>query len=517
MLPSRFVKAAPMRGQNRFSSPSFVSITASTAILFFSTASLMAFSVPSGFPAHRGAGEPVESRARAPAKSPGSLGWHTERRFRFGRKGRSAAGRARLREGVRQTSERTLLFLVGAVQFVNVLDFMMVMPLGPDFAVALGIPSTQLGFVAGAYTASAAVAGVTASTFLDRFDRRSALAVAMAGLVTATAAGGLATGLGTMIAARLLAGAFGGPATALSLSIVADAVPIERRGRALGAVMGAFSVASVVGVPAGLWLARHGTWRTPFFAVSTLGLLVAGGALRLMPSMRGHIARAREYAAAPDPAAVSLFRRPAALASLAAMGATMMSSFSVIPNIAAFLQFNLGFPRDQLDVMYMAGGATSFVVLRLAGRAVDRLGEARVAAAGTAFFLFVLAFGFAYPAPWFPIAALFMGFMTANSMRSVAMSSVSSRVPAPHERARFMSAQSAVQHLASALGAMASTRILTPMPGGRMAGMPTLALFSGSLAVLLPFLVLFASRWVRRDLAGVSGTRLPSAPPEPAA
>jgi len=441
----------------------------------------------------------------------------TERRFRCGRRVRGAAGEPGLREGVRQTSERTLLFLVGAVQFVNVLDFMMVMPLGPDFAVALGIPSTQLGFVAGSYTATAAVAGVAASTFLDRFDRRSALAVAMAGLVVATAAGGLATGLGTMIAARLMAGAFGGPATALSLSIVADAVPIERRGRALGAVMSAFSVASVLGVPAGLWLARHGTWRTPFFAVSTLGLLVAGGALWLMPSMRGHIARAREAAAAPDADAWALFRRPAALATLGATGVTMMSTFSVVPNIAAFLQFNLGLPRDQLDVMYMAGGATSFVVLRLAGRAVDRLGEARVAAAGTALSLFVLAFGFAYPAPWFPVPALFMGFMTANSLRSVAMFNVSSRVPAPHERARFMSAQSAVQHLASATGAMISTRILTPMPGGGMAGMPALALFSGTLAVLLPFLVLLAARMVRRDLGGVSGTRLPAAPPEPAA
>jgi predicted MFS family arabinose efflux permease len=105
-------------------------------------------------------------------------------------------------------SERSLLFLVGAVQFVNVLDFMMVMPLGPDFAAALGIPASRLGLVGGAYTAAAALAGVAAATFLDRFDRRKALAVAMLGLVIATAAGGLATGLGTMLAARVLAGAF---------------------------------------------------------------------------------------------------------------------------------------------------------------------------------------------------------------------------------------------------------------------------------------------------------------------
>ena len=56
-------------------------------------------------------------------------------------------------------SERQLVFLVGAVQFVNVLDFMMVMPLGPDFARALDIPVSRLGLVGGVYTAAAAVSG----------------------------------------------------------------------------------------------------------------------------------------------------------------------------------------------------------------------------------------------------------------------------------------------------------------------------------------------------------------------
>ena len=38
----------------------------------------------------------------------------------------------------RQTSERAVILLVAMVQFVNILDFMMVMPMGPDFAAALG-------------------------------------------------------------------------------------------------------------------------------------------------------------------------------------------------------------------------------------------------------------------------------------------------------------------------------------------------------------------------------------------
>ena len=77
-------------------------------------------------------------------------------------------------------AERTLLALLAGVQLVNVLDFMMVMPLGPDFAAALGIPLSRLGLVGGAYTAAAACAGLAGTLVLDRFDRRSALATALA-------------------------------------------------------------------------------------------------------------------------------------------------------------------------------------------------------------------------------------------------------------------------------------------------------------------------------------------------
>ncbi len=401
----------------------------------------------------------------------------------------------------RPISERALLFLVGAVQFVNVLDFMMVMPLGPDFALGLGIPASQLGLVGGSYTGAAAVSGILGATFLDRFDRRRALAVAMLGLVLATAAGGLATGFPTMVAARIAAGFFGGPATSLSLSIVADAVPAERRGRALGAVMGAFSVASVLGVPAGLELARLGSWRTPFFAVAALGLLVAGGALLLMPPMAGHLARAR--ASGPERGSVrQLLRQPVAWLSLASAAAAMMSGFSIVPNIAAHLQFNLGYPRPRLGLLYMAGGAVAFVMLRVAGRWVDRFGAPVVAAGGTALFVAVLALGFAWPAPWLPVAGLFVAFMMGNSLRNVAMNTLTSRVPGPAERARYMSVQSAVQHLSSALGAGLSTRLLTAEPDGRLGGMKGLSLFSGAVALLVPLLLAAVqARLARRQAA----------------
>lgn len=343
-------------------------------------------------------------------------------------------------------SERKLLFLLGAVQFINIVDFMMVMPLGPDFATALGIPTDRLGLVAGVYTASAAVSGLVAATFLDRFDRRRALFVAMLGLVTGTAAGGFATGLNSMLAARVLAGAFGGPATAIALSILADAVPPQRRGRALGAVMGAFSVASVLGVPMGLKLAELGGWKTPFFVVAGLGVLIASAVVFLMPPMRGHLLQAGGESLPARPLRAFLTDWTVLL-SLTATAVTMGGAFAVIANLSAFLQYNLGYPRQRLEILYMAGGLASFFSMRVAGWFVDRRGSVPVAIVGTVLILTVVGLGFVFERPLIPVVAIFMLFMIGNSTRVVALNALTTRVPPPYERGRFMSAQSAVQHL----------------------------------------------------------------------
>jgi predicted MFS family arabinose efflux permease len=178
----------------------------------------------------------------------------------------------------------------------------------------------------------------------------------------------------------------------------------------------------------------------------------------------------------------------------------MLSGFAVIPNLAAFVQYNLGFPRERLGLAYMIGGVVSFGVLRAGGRLVDRAGAPAVATIGTALYLAILAFGLAYPQPWLPVLFLFAAFMTANSLRNVSATTLSSRVPGPAERARFMSAQSAVQHLASAIGATLSTRVLSVGPGGRLEGMRVLVAGSAAVAALLPvLLVAVAARLRRRE------------------
>jgi len=406
-------------------------------------------------------------------------------------------------------SERSLLLVLGAVQFVNVLDFMMVMPLGPDFALALGIPTDRLGIVAGSYTAAAAVTGVAGLWFLDRFDRKRALLVAVAGLALATAVGGLATGFASLVGARILAGAFGGPATSLALAIVADTIPAARRGRAIGAVMGAFAIASVLGVPAGLELARLGGWSTPFFAVSVLGFLVLAAAARLLPGFSGHLAQRTEVTLR---SAWDVLRRPVVGLSLAASGTVMMSVFAIVPNLATYLQFNAGYPRSRLGFLYFVGGLLSFFTLRVAGRLADRYGAALVTIGGTALFAAVLLVGFVPDVPLFPILPLFAAFMISGSFRMVPMNALATRVPRPEERARFMSLQSAVQHAASATGAAMSASLLVELPGGKLEGMHTVALVSLCLAAVLPVLV-----WAVESRVRVGETEPPALVPSPPA
>jgi predicted MFS family arabinose efflux permease len=395
----------------------------------------------------------------------------------------------------RPVSERSILFLVGAVQFVNILDFMMVMPLGPDFAKALGIPAAHLGVIGGSYTAAAAVAGVVGARFLDRFDRKKALAVAMAGLVVGTALGGLAQGLYSLVAARIVAGAFGGPATSVAMSIIADVVPPERRGKAMGAVMGAFSVASVLGVPAGLELARIGGWQLPFFAVAGLGVVVAGAGIWLLPSLRMHL----DAGPVQRVDVGQLLQRPEVFLSLGATTALMLSNFLVVPNLSAFLQFNLGYPRESMGVLYMVGGVISFGVMRLCGMLVDRIGSPAVALIGSTLMIGDLVTGILRTPPMIPVMFFFVTFMVAGSFRGVAINTQSSRVPGPSERAGFMSTQSAVQHLSAAAGAFLSSQLLTEGANHQLVGMPRVIWLSIGISILLPvFLFMVARRLARR-------------------
>ena len=147
-------------------------------------------------------------------------------------------------------------------------------------------------------------------------------------------------------------------------------MPPERRGRAIGLVMAAFAVASVVGVPAGLAVATAWSWHTVFIGLGVISALNLGLAAKFLPSIK------------PVPSAdqVGPFRAMADLLRLrntwVAVGVivSMMTIFSLFPFISPYLVKVVGVAESDLTKIYLAGGLASFVVSPLAGRLADRYG-----------------------------------------------------------------------------------------------------------------------------------------------
>ena len=127
--------------------------------------------------------------------------------------------------------ERVVLWLLAALQFTHLLDFMILTPLAPQFMREWGITASQFGTLVSVYALAAAVTGLAASLVIDRFDRKKVLALVYALFVVATLACALAPGFWSLLAARALAGASGGVVGSLVMAIVGDMIPAERRGQ----------------------------------------------------------------------------------------------------------------------------------------------------------------------------------------------------------------------------------------------------------------------------------------------
>jgi predicted MFS family arabinose efflux permease len=269
-----------------------------------------------------------------------------------------------------------LLLTLAGVQFTHVLDFMVMMPLGPQLTRSLLISDAQFGLLVSAYTFAAGASGLLATTYLDRFDRKHLLLALYGLFALSTLACGLASNYVALLAARVAAGAFGGVLTALSQTIVADVVPFERRGRAMAVVMSAFSVSTVAGVPLSLWLASHWGWSLPFVAIAAVSAVFAVGAGLTLPPLRHHLREGD--AVSPWQGIARVFKSGNHRRAWLFTALMMFSSFTVIPYITLYMQANVGLTDAQLPWIYLCGGAATLVSARVFGRLTDRLGKVRM-------------------------------------------------------------------------------------------------------------------------------------------
>jgi MFS transporter, DHA1 family, inner membrane transport protein len=377
--------------------------------------------------------------------------------------------------------ERKLVAALAFVQFAHIVDFLLLMPLGPQLMRDFDIRADRFSWVVSSYSIAGGLVGLLAAGFVDRFDRRNALRIAYVALVLATASCSLAPSFVALMLARAATGVCAGVLGALVFTIVADVVPIERRGAAVGMVMTAFSLASIAGVPCGLALANLFGSRAAFLALALF--CVPGGifAWSVVPSVRGHLRAAHaEGPRPPAPGLRVLREEPGAKYALLLIVTLVLGQFTVIPFLSPAMVSNGLLTQAQLPWVYLLGGAFTTVSNPLIGRAVDRLGAPRIfTAVVLSSMVFLMIVSFTPPGPLPAVLVLTtLFFITVSGRMNPAMVLITGSVM-PKNRGALMTLNISAQQLTAGLSATLAGQILTQGPTGRLENYP----YVGALAV----------------------------------
>lgn len=358
-------------------------------------------------------------------------------------------------------NERILILLLATLNFTHILDFMIMMPLGAHLISYFKINGQFFSHILASYSISACVASITASFFVDRFDRKKVLLFGYAGFLIGTLLCGLAPSPWFLLVARIIAGLFGGLIGAQVLSIVADVIPFERRATAMGYLMTAFSLASVIGIPFALFLADHFSWHAPFILVAILGALLFPMLLRYIPSVTGHI-HARETRPGFKENVQKVLSGVKQRNALLFAALLMFGHFLIVPFLTPFLEFNVGFERSQIKYVYIVGGLITLFSGPRIGKLADRYGKRLLFTwCGILSLIPVLIIT---NLPHWHIAIVLsitgIWFMLANGRNIASAAIVSNVVPSEH-RGAFMSINAAVQQMSSGLASIAAGLIVT--------------------------------------------------------
>ena len=366
-------------------------------------------------------------------------------------------------------SERAMLFILAGIQFCHVLDFMIMMPLGPFLISALGISTHEFALLVASYSFSAAVAGLLMAPIVDRFERKRFLLGIFLAFAIATLLCALSPGFTTLLLARGLAGVFGGMMGAMVHTMVADAIPFERRAKATGYVATAFSVSSIAGVPLSLLMAGAMGWQAPFLFIAMLSALLIWFGYQFLPEFRGHLNTRKEGQAIRQMISVAI--EPNHMRAMLLTGLVIFGGFTVIPYITLYAISNVGIAGDQIPLIYFLGGAATLITARLIGALADRFGKVllfRVVAIGACVpVLLVTNIGATNLSIWLIITTLFFILVSG---RMVPLLAIVGAAVKPHERGTFLSLNATVQSMAMGLASMVGGIFIAQAPDGLISG-----------------------------------------------
>lgn len=393
-----------------------------------------------------------------------------------------------------QPYERKIVTLLTLMQFTHVVDFVIMMPLAPQFMRAFGISPQQFGLLVSAYTWASAICGFAGAFLLDRFDRKRALVFLYSGFIVGTGLCAVASSVPMLMVARMIAGGFAGVMTAVSYSIVSDVVPNERRGLAMGMLMTSFPIASIIGIPFGLKLANLWGWHFPFAALACIGVPMLILIQTMIPSMRAHLDK--QLTSSPFKEVREILTDSYNYWAFGLLSIMFFGSFTLIPYLSAYLVGNLHMPESDLFMIYLSGGILTFVTSQLIGRFADQYGKRRVfeiVAVISLIPLFLITHLSNFtnhevvPVVW--ILCVSAPFMAFSSGRMVPAMAIISGSIEPKKRGSLMSLVTTVNHLSLGFASYVGGVWIQKLPNGELVHFDRLGLFAIAMTLISIYVV----------------------------
>ena len=355
--------------------------------------------------------------------------------------------------------ERFYVIILAAIQIAHILDFVIMMPLGPRFMRVFSINPTEFSSLVSAYTFSAGIVGFFGALYADHFDRKKFLMFNFTGFIVGTFMCAIAPNFAALLTARIVAGAFGGILNACVLSMVADLIPFERRGAAMGVVMSSFSIASVLGVPLGLYVAQVFDWHAAFYLICIVGAIFWILSLIILPNVQ--VRKTQMGLKENLKNFKSILVQKDYLQSFLLTSVLGFGVFMIVPFISPYMVGNVGLTEADLPFIYLAGGTCTIISARIIGKACDRVGSYKV-------FRFVAIASIVpililtnLPAVHIVLAlASTSFFMMTGSGRFIPAMTIVSAVVKPQERGTFMSLENAARQMSSGVASQVAGLII---------------------------------------------------------
>ncbi|EOW6704047.1 MFS transporter [Cronobacter malonaticus] len=347
---------------------------------------------------------------------------------------------------VNDKSIMRIALVMAFIQFANALEYMAFTPVFAFMANEFSVPVSFSGYVSGSYTLGAVISGMAAFYWVEKFNKKRFLFrnMLLPGVFTCLCT--VSTHIGTLLVIRFCAGLVGGTTMGVGMSILINSAPAPLRGKMLATVIASFSMVSIVGMPAVMFLCTHYGWQASLWLISVLCLVCLPLIAFILP---------RDAVSSGIKPKLSFDGQTLLFASSTAL--VQFSPMLIIPILTPLLIQFMNTQETLLPLLFLSGGIAGYAFTKITGILTSRISLLALSVLSTLLFMVSLLI----PAMGFKNVFLFITlFLGASYSRLVCASAVSVHYPADEQRASFSSLQTAMMYLITTLAFFLSSLLL---------------------------------------------------------